>query len=536
MMNNKYKYAIGFYVYFFISLSLFGVNRKPFIYGETGFPTTLDPVTTNELLTVRLTELIFNRLVKFDDKGDIVSDLAESWTFMPENMGVTFKLRKVVKFQQTKFSPKVKTKSKQPQYFTSEDVVFTFRLLVHPKTNIPNRIRFEFIKNVIAVDKHTVRFIFKRPVKNALGKLSFEILPAHMFPDRSYLLRKDPFTRRPIGTGPYQISKVTSEGEVILKRNPDYFGKKPYFPKITMKPYADRNILTQALLFEAIDLITLVDSRNVPEVDGDKRFRLIPYNALSYSFFAFNFRNQLLKKKNVRKAITMAINRQEMLNSFFHGRGKLITGPFAPGSWAYNLNVKAVGYSPNKSRALLKSLGYRKKNEQDILVKKGQPLKFNLKVPISSESESVKRIILAFQNYLHKVGIQVDISFVEWHVWKQEVFRDHDFDIVFASWAFDDSNDISSLFHSGEVGVWKNNFIKYRNRTVDGLIIESKTTVDFEKKRTINKMLHEVIAKDYPYVFLWTLTNYAAVNNNIRNVQIHPYRFFTFINQWYDVK
>ncbi len=211
----------------------------------------------------------------------------------------------------------------------------------------------------------------------------------------------------------------------------------------------------------------------------------------------------------------------------------MISGPFAPGSWAYNLAVKSYSYSPNEAKRLLRKEGFYKKNTEGYLTRNGKVLSFTLKVPISSESESVKRVILAFQNYLQKVGVQIQIAFEEWHVWKEDVFVKHDFDIVYASWAFDDSNDISSLFHSGEIGVWKNNFIAYRNKLVDSLIVESKTTMDFEKKRTMNRKLHEILADDLPYTFLWTLTNYAAVSNKMRNVDIHPYRFFTFVQDWY---
>ena len=79
--------------------------------------------------------------------------------------------------------------------------------------------------------------------------------------------------------------------------------------------------MTQALMFNAIDMIVLVNPRDLPEIQGDKRFILQPYNALSYSFFGYNVRNPLLADKRVRKAFTQAVNRQEMLDSFFNGQG-----------------------------------------------------------------------------------------------------------------------------------------------------------------------------------------------------------------------
>ena len=104
---------------------------------------------------------------------------------------------------------------------------------------------------------------------------------------------------------------------------------------------------------------------------------------------------------------------------------------------------------------------------------------------------------------------------------------------MFASWVFDDSADISSLFHSAEVGPWKNNFGGYANSAVDSLIVESKMTLDHEKRRSIYRKLHSILADEVPYTYLWTLTNYAAYHKSLRKVEIHPYKFFSFADEWY---
>jgi peptide/nickel transport system substrate-binding protein len=290
--------------------------------------------------------------------------------------------------------------------------------------------------------------------------------------------------------------------------------------------------MTQALMFNAIDMIVLVNPRDIPEIQGDKRFILQPYNALSYSFFGYNMRNPLLADKRVRQAFTYAVNRQEMLDSFFNGQGTIISGPFAPGSWAYNLEVQPFPFNPEKARSLLGEAGFTP-GPDGIMQKNGKKLSLVLKVPIEKESEAVKRVVLSFRNYLKNIGVDIQVAFKEWQAWKEDVFLEHDFDIVFASWVFDDSADISSLFHSGEIGPWKNNFIGYSNPEVDGLINESKLTLDHEKRRTINRKLHAILGDENPYTYLWTLTNYAGYHNKIRRVAIHPYKFFSFADEWF---
>jgi peptide/nickel transport system substrate-binding protein len=493
-------------------------------YGEYGRPATLDPVTSNEMISLRLTELIFNGLVGINEKQEIVPELAEKWDRSADNRTYTFFLRKDVTWHPKEGEP--------PKPFTAEDVLFTYKIMMHPKTITPLKVRYEFIDTVEKLDDYTVKFTLKRPILNALAKFSFKVIPKHGPSNPLYLTRDDPFVRNPIGTGPYILKNITAEREIILTANENYFKARPHVDKFIAKPFADQNIMTQALMFNAIDMIVLVNPRDIPELQGDKRFILQPYNALSYSFFGYNVRNPLLADKRVRKAFTHALNRQEMLNSFFNGQGTIISGPFAPGSWAYNLDVQPLPFDPEKAKALLQEAGFSR-GADGFMQKDGKPLALSLKVPIEKESEAVKRVVLAFKNYLKNVGVDIKVEFKEWQAWKEDVFFEHDFDIIFAIWVFDDSADISSLFHSGEIGAWKNNFGGYSNLEVDGLINESKLTLDHEKRRTINRKLHAILADENPYTFLWTLTNYAAFHKKVRRVAIHPYKFFSYADDWF---
>ena len=493
-------------------------------YGEYGRPSTLDPITSNEMISLRITELVFNGLVGIDEKQQIVPELAERWEVSKDGRAYTFFLRKDVTWH-----PKEGEDSKP---FTADDVVFTYNIMMHPRTITPLKVRYEFIDKVEKLNDYTVQFTLKRPILNALAKFSFKVLPKHGPSNPLYLTREDPFVQHPIGTGPYILKTITTDREIVLVANENYFKGRPHINKFISKPFADQNIMTQALMFNAIDMVVLVNPRDIPELQGDKRFILQPYNALSYGFFGYNLRNPLLADKRVRKAFTYAVNRQEMLDSFFNGQGTIISGPFAPGSWAYNLDVQPLPFDPQKAIALLREAGFNP-GPDGVVQKDGKKLTLSLKVPIEKESEAVKRVVLAFQNYLKNIGAAVKVEFKEWQAWKESVFLEHDFDIVFASWVFDDSADISSLFHSAEIGSWKNNFGAYSNPEVDGLIVESKLTLDHEKRRTINRKLHAILSDEAPYTFLWTLTNYSGHHKKLRRVAIHPYKFFSFADEWF---
>jgi peptide/nickel transport system substrate-binding protein len=493
-------------------------------YGEYGRPATLDPITSNEMISVRITELVFNGLVAIDEKQEIVPDLAERWEASQDGRTYTFFLRRDVTWHSRD--------GEEGRPLTADDVVFTYNIMMHPKTITPLKVRYEFIEKVEKVGEHAVQFTLKRPILNALAKFSFKVIPRHGPSNPLYLTREDPFVQRPIGTGPYILRNITADREVILVANEKYFRGRPHIDKFIAKPFADQNIMSQALMFNAIDMIVLVNPRDLPEIQGDKRFVLQPYNALSYAFFGYNLRNPVLADKRVRRAFTHAVNREEMLEAFFNKQGTIISGPFAPGSWAYNLDVQPLPYDPQRAIALLNEAGFGPGSD-GVMQRDGKRLALSLKVPIEKESEAVKRVVLAFQNYLKNVGVAVRVEFKEWQAWKEEVFVEHDFDVILASWVFDDSADISSLFHSAEIGAWKNNFGGYSNPEVDSLIVESKLTLDHEKRRTINRKLHALLADEAPYTFLWTLTNYSAYHKKLRRVAIHPYKFFSFADEWF---
>jgi peptide/nickel transport system substrate-binding protein len=493
-------------------------------YGEYGRPATLDPITSNDMVSLRISELLFNGLVGINERQEIVPELAQRWEISDNGGTYTFYLRQDVTWHQKG--------DEDPGTFTADDVIATYNIMTHPKTITPLKVRYEFIKGVEKVDDYTVRFSLKRPILNALAKFSFKIIPAHGPANPTFLTREDPFVQKPIGTGPYRIDRITGDREVVLAANESYFKGRPHVDRFIGKPFADQNIMTQAMMFNAIDMIVLVNPRDIPEIQGDKRYVLQPYNALSYSFFGYNLRNPLVEDKRVRQAFTHAVNRQEMLDSFFNSQGSIISGPFAPGSWAYNLDVAPLPYDPDRARELLQEAGFSP-GPDGIMERGGDQLVLTLKVPIEKESEAVKRVVLAFRSYLKKIGVEIRVEFKEWLAWKEDVFLDHDFDIIFASWVFDDSADISSLFHSAEIGAWKNNFGAYSNPEVDSLIVESKLTLDHEKRRTIYRKLHSLLAEESPYTFLWTLTNYAAYHKKVRHVAIHPYKFFSFADEWY---
>lgn len=497
------------------------------VYGETTRLDTFDPYTIHEASGQRLSDLLFDSLVDVTPAGAYEAGLAKAWTIEDGGTRVVFDLRDDVAWH-VGSSGKGEAKPLSP-----DDVVATVRLLLAPQSEIPNKERFAVLKGAEKTGDRKVTIHLTRAMVDPLRAMMFKILPAHVVGAAPGLKRDSEFAKAPIGTGPYSFVKANAQGEILLAANPKYFKGKPQLEQLVMKSYADQNVMAQSLMFNSLDLITYVSPRDLGEVMGDHKLSVLPYDALSFSFFGMNTSRGVLRDKRVRQAIGLALNRQEMLEAFFQGKGRLISGPFPPTSWAYNLDVKALGFDAARAKALLLAAGLTDTDKDGVLESAGgKPVQLTFAVPLAGESEMIKRVVLAFQGYLEAVGLKVDLQFMDWLVWKKKVLEEHDYDVTIASWSFDDASNITSLFHSSSAKAWGNNFVLYQNPEVDSLLTEADATNDFDKRRAIYHKLHAILADEAPYTYLWTLMHHAAHSAKLSGVRVEPFAFFKHVSAW----
>ena len=380
----------------------------------------MDPYTANESAAHRLSDLVFESLVTTGPGGSYEPLLAKSWII--ENGGTSVH----VKLKDKVFWHKEASNALKP--LTAEDVASTIKAITNPKSTIPNGERFKVLKSTEVLSQKSIRIHFSRALAQPLKYLMFKVLPFHKLESAEALTKEHTLSKHPIGTGPFAFASTNPQGEVLLKRNNFYHGKLADIKEIVMKPFIDNSIMTQSLMYSSLDLVTYISPRDIKEVSGDRNLGLVPYDAQSFSFVAMNQKNPLLKDKRVRQAINYAVNRQEMLNAFFQGKGHLITGPFSPTSWAYNLSVPGYEMDLERARGLLKQAGFEDRNNDGVVEnRKGKTLTLDFAVPLAGESEVTKRIVLAYQSYLAKAGIRVKLKFMDWVLWKEEVLGKHNY-------------------------------------------------------------------------------------------------------------
>jgi len=518
----KKKYSVVLYcalvLLFLLSTQVFATGRLR--YSETDSPGTLNPVLSRDMVSVRAIELLFDGLFTYNTELVPVPELADKYEKSEDGLTYTIHIK-----------PNAKWHDGKP--VTADDVVFTYEVTLNPKTLTTSRSQFEVFKSIKAIDQKTVEIVFKKNIRNPLQRFIFKLLPRHAFKD-DYIGQNDPFLYNPIGSGPFKFSRWTSTGKIIMEKFPDYH--RPDYPRmdtIQLSIIPDKNIQKEILIYDGIDMITQVRPKDVPILAKMASVQLIPYNPLSYSFFAYNNKNEHLAEKKMRLALTLAINRPQMLQAHYGNQGDVISGPFPRTSWAYDIDVEPHPYDPEKAKALLTELGYSDSNGDGYLDKDGTNLEFSL-LAVSERQQEEKRVCLDYQAQLKEVGIKININFQLLPIWRERVFNKQKFDIVLGTWTFDKSVNIFTLFHSDEIGLGKNNFISYSNKDVDDLLNRSRKESDPEKFKETYWILHNLLHDELPYTFLWSLNQYAACNNRIRDIQLHSFYFFSFVDSWFE--
>lgn len=518
----KRTYLVGLMLVFLGSAT---AVSKEMTYGEPQQAESFDPYTAQEVSVQHLSDLLFNSLFKVTPGGAYTNELASDYKVENSGRSVLVSLKSQVKWAFAKGT------KNYGSTLSAKDVQATIHALRSSKGNIPNSGRFQVFAGAEVVAPYQVRVKYTRALKDPLRPLLIKILPHTMLSQG--LDRNSDIAKNPVGTGPYRVIKISPQGEVLLERNSGYFGAKPSIDKIIMKPFTDPTILSQSLMYGGVDLSTKVTNQDLQEVMADNRLEVVSYDNLSYSFLAFNLRKKLLGDKKFRLALMHAIDRKEILKAFFSEKGRSITGPFAPSSWAYNLDVSEIAFDLSRAKGLLDDINIKDTNNDGFREDAGSnPLELSFSIPLDNQGQMIKRIALALAGYLNKLGIRTKMVFMPWTVWKEQIIEKHDFDMTLASWSFDDASNIFSLFHSSESRPGGNNFVGFNSPLVDTLLQESQVTNDFEKKILIYHKLHSILASEQAYGFLWNVDSHGAHYRKIRGVRVEPFAFFKHIESW----
>jgi len=481
-------------VFFIISLLLLSLQASTLQLATSANPSRLNPLLATDSSSSEITGFLFNGLVKYDkDNKEIIGDLAESFYFKDETT-LIFKLKKGVKWH-------------DGEPFSAKDVLFTYKTLTSDAIVSPYAAGFRFVKDVKVLDAYSVEVDYKKPYFKALETWMMGILPEHILKDEKNLMQSS-FNTHPIGTGPYRLTQLEFSKNIELSAFDDYFEGRPKIDKIAFHVIPDpmtRLLMLKNAQLDLGSIEPLVMERQLGADFFFKKFDIYEKISLSYTYLGFNLRKKKFADPRVREALSLAIDREELVDILFFKHAKVCTGPFLPGSAAFNPDVKAPKQNIARARKLLREAGYDEEH----------PFVFEIATSNSSSIRPYAAEILQYQ----KAGVIVKLRVMEWQAFLNMVVFPHKFDTVLLGWGLSPTPDPYLFWHSASDKPGGFNLVGYHNPQVDKLIEESQSIIDKEQLAAMWQEMFALIVADNPYLFLYIPNSITAVNKEIHPIE-----------------
>lgn len=499
-------------------------------YGDTfidsmlGNISGLIPNITSDGYSHEVGNLLYNGLVALDRDLNLRGDLAESWTISPDCRQLSFRLRRGVSWH-------------DGRPFTAADVIFTQQMMANPKTPSAYKEDFQAVERIEAPDPHTVDVVYRSSYARSLQSWAMSMLPRHLLEAavREGKLRESPeYRSRPVGTGPYRFKEWKPGEKVVLVANQDYFAGRPYLGRVVYRVIPSQATQFLELKARGIDAMALTALQYTRQTDYPafrKAYTKFKYASNAYTYFGLNLKDERFADRRVRQAFAHAINKRELIDHVILGLGVAATGPFKPGTWAFNPNVTTYPYDPQRARALLAAAGWSERNAHGILVKNGKPFAFEL---ITNQgNDERKKIAEIIQASLREIGVHVEIRTIEWATLLKEWVRKRRFEAIVLGWAIGNDPDQYNIWHSSKTGPDDFNTISFANAEVDVLLEQGRTTcVQAERARYYHR-IHEILAFEQPLIFLYFRDALPSVSSRVHGILPGPAGIRYDFPRWY---
>lgn len=415
---------------------------------------------------------------------------------------------------------------------TSRDVVFTWQAQVSPEVGWLFAAAKDGIDGVEAVDEHTVRVRFKRVDPYQLMDLNDGlIIPAHAWagiPFDSW--REVDWRERVVAGGPFSLAGHTPQQEIVLERNPGYF--RPGLPRLDRAVFrivpSDRGLVTQLLAGE-LDFVRSVPPADVDRVRADDDLELVVYDDRSYTHICWNTARPRLADPRVRRALTMAIDRETLVDVVYAGFVRMAVGPVLSSFWAFNRDLEPLPFDPEAARALLADAGWHDRDGDGIVERDGVPLALELLAP--AENELRQDIALLVQEDLRRVGVEARPRFLEWGT-LLAALDGGDFDGMVNLWEEPTRIDLAEVWHSPPADGASLNFGRYSNPEVDRLLAEVAGLADFADRKPLLDRIQALIVADQPYTFLVENVRLTGHSARLRGAEINAATPYFNMDEW----
>ncbi|HYW73513.1 MAG TPA: ABC transporter substrate-binding protein [Pyrinomonadaceae bacterium] len=472
---------------------------------------TIDPIGSSSVdaASERVRVLMFNSLVKKDEKFDYVPELASNIQRSDDGLTFTFTLRDGITFH-------------DGRPLTSADAKYTLDTVL-ANSFAKSTSFFEgsganktaYIKSVAAPDAKTLVITLTKPWTGLLPNL----VPIAIIPKDSYESQKT----HPLGTGPFKFKSYDSNQQVLdLEANPTYYDGPSRIANLRARVISDSNAMQAELRAGRVDIAPLPTSLSpdaIQSLSQDPNLNVQKFNGSNLNLLTFNTQQPPLDNVKVRQALAYAIDRESMIRDLLLNQGTLAHTILPEASWAYAKPQQTYQFDPNKAKQLLDEAGFRDPDGDGPQMRFNQPLLFR----ISGSSAAARQYAGVVQNYLKAVGVPVTIETSEFNTMRQQV-QQGQFQINYSQWVGGNQDPIfyNDLFATANIATPAGglNRSRYSNSELDRIVAEAKNTYDHAVAAPLYAKAQEIVSRDVPVLTLWYQANMVIAKKNVQNIHV----------------
>jgi peptide/nickel transport system substrate-binding protein len=457
-----------------------------------------------------------------------VKQLAESWTWSDDSMTIAFRL-----CPDARWHDGVRV--------SAADVRFTYRLYTDSVIASPTVDELEDIDSVSVRDSLTAVFWFKRrtPRQFFAAASQMLILPEHALAGLTSDSAKEAVARDPIGTGRYRLAKWTRGSHVELHAVTNHYRGQAGIARIIWTIAPDPTAAVAKLLGGEADIYDGLRRENIDQLAAKSGYNARSLPGMDYAFMQFNLRDPahlavphpLFASRDLRRAITMAIDRASIVRNLFDTLAAVSIGPTVRALPTTDTALKQLPYDPKRAETLLDSLGWRRMAPGAARVRAGKKLAFALLVP--STSLNRRRAGVLLQEQLRRVGVDVSLDEMEFATFTTRQ-RDREFDAALSAWTLGSTPAaVRVTWTTRAARPGGLNYGAYSNPRFDVLIDSALSTGYVPRAREYYRLANQIIIDDAPAVWLYEPRKILGIHKRIRTPPLRPNAWWLDLGSWH---
>ncbi len=466
---------------------------------------TIDPVgsQTIDAASERVRVLMFNSLVRKNEKFEYVPELASDIQRSDDGLSYTFKLNDGVKFHDGRL-------------MTSADAKYTLQTILDSQTSGRTAGFYEgsgegrqsYIRGIETPDARTLVIRLRKPWQQLLTNL----VPISIIPNGSAQAQ----ATAPVGTGPFKFVRYDSTQQIVeLIANQDYWQGKPNIQTLRVRVVADASALQAELKSGRVSLVPLptnLSPDTLKSLGQDATLKVEQFPGANITYLGFNVKEAPLDNVKVRQAIAYAIDRESLIRDLLLNQAKIAHSILPEESWAYNAGQQYT-HNPEMAKKLLDEAGFRDPDGDGPQMRFPKPIVFK----IASGSAATSQYAVVIQNYLKQVGIPCEIETLEFQLLLAQM-KQGQYQMTTSRWIGGNQDPIflKDLFMT------KANFNRtnYSNPQLDPILQEAVDTLDREKAHDLYAQAQQLISRDVPMLPLWYPANMVIAQKRVGNIKV----------------